>query len=199
LILVIDNYDSFTYNLVDLVKRYAPVRVARNDALTVAEIRSLCPEGILISPGPGRPAGSGVSVDVVTQLAGEIPLFGVCLGHQLIGEVFGATVTHAPLPMHGKTSDIVHTGKLLFEGLPSPLRVMRYHSLVIAPETVPGCLEILARTTTGEIMAIRHRSLPIVGVQFHPESILSECGERLMLNWLRTVSSTSAPTGLPTG
>lgn len=186
MILVIDNYDSFTFNLVDLVARHTEVQVVKNDV----PISSLpaAPKGILISPGPGKPSDSGISADVLRQYAGVVPILGVCLGHQLIGEYFGGTIAHARAPIHGKTSDIHHTGEGIFESIPQPLRVMRYHSLVVSPTNFPHSLHITAQTPEGEIMALQHRSLPIFGVQFHPESILSEYGEVLIHNWLKLKS-----------
>ncbi|MFK7970706.1 MAG: aminodeoxychorismate/anthranilate synthase component II [Bacteroidia bacterium] len=184
MILIIDNYDSFTYNLVDLVRRFAPVRVERHDAISVKEIEEMKPKGVLISPGPGRPEDSGVCLPFVRAHMHDIPIFGVCLGHQLLGELLGGAVVRAERPMHGKTSDITHDGTSVFAGLPSPMRVMRYHSLVISPPTIPEGLRITASTAQGEIMGIAHERFPIHGVQFHPESILSEHGEAIVQNWL---------------
>lgn len=187
MILVIDNYDSFTWNLADLLHRHTEVRVVRNDAITVPEIREMRPAGILLSPGPGRPADSGVCVAIMQELAGEIPILGVCLGMQLIGEHFGGQVVHAQAPMHGKTSRISHINQGVFAGLPPEFTVMRYHSLVVARDTLPACLEATALTPQGEIMGLRHRGLSVEGVQFHPESVLSEFGEELIVNWLKRV------------
>jgi anthranilate synthase/aminodeoxychorismate synthase-like glutamine amidotransferase len=188
LILVLDNYDSFTYNLVDLVRRHAPVQVFRNDALSLDAAEALCPDGLLISPGPGRPEDAGISGALLRHWMGRIPVLGVCLGHQLIGSVLGGQVVHAARPVHGKTSQIAHTGQSLFAGLPSPLRVMRYHSLILAQALPPG-LEVTARTEDGEIMAIHHPALRLTGVQFHPESVLTEGGDRMIQNWLNCILS----------
>jgi para-aminobenzoate synthetase component II len=191
MVLVIDNFDSFTYNLVHLVGRVTPaIEVRRNDAVTVAEIRSMRPDGILLSPGPGRPEHAGVTVEVVRALSGEIPMLGVCLGHQAIGAAFGAPIAHAPVLMHGRTSEIRHNGEGVFLGLPNPFTATRYHSLMIAPDALPDELEVTARSEEGAIMAIRHRSRPLVGVQFHPESILTVGGEMLIRNWLGVKKST---------
>ncbi|TAE53313.1 MAG: aminodeoxychorismate/anthranilate synthase component II [Bacteroidetes bacterium] len=184
MILIIDNYDSFTYNLADLVLRHTEACVLRNDALTLDDIAEMKPEGIVISPGPGRPEDSGISLPAVARFYTEIPVLGVCLGLQTIGQVLGARVVHAPRPMHGKTSMIRHDGQGLFAGLPSPLRVMRYHSLVLDPGTIPEELEVQALTIRGEIMGIRHKMHKLSAVQFHPESALSVGGERLVRNWL---------------
>ena len=185
MILVVDNYDSFTYNLVHLIGRHGiDLRVIRNDEMTVAEVEALRPDGILISPGPGRPADAGISKALIEQLGDRIPILGVCLGHQAIGEVFGATVTYAPELMHGKTSDVLHHDGGVFAGAPSPMTATRYHSLTLAPDTIPDQLEVTARTPDGTIMGVRHRTLPIEGVQFHPESVLTEHGPLLVDNWL---------------
>jgi len=190
MILVIDNYDSFTYNLVHLIAR-EDVRVIRNDAVSVSEIRSMAPSGILISPGPGRPADAGITESVIRGLGGEIPLLGVCLGHQAIGEVFGGRVVHAPVLMHGKTSPIHHNGTGLFAGLSQPFTATRYHSLVVERESLPEVLDVTAETTDGTIMGLRHRSLPIEGIQFHPESVLTIEGPMLVANWLARVAKFS--------
>jgi anthranilate synthase/aminodeoxychorismate synthase-like glutamine amidotransferase len=187
-ILVIDNYDSFTYNLVQYLGELGadPV-VRRNDELTVDDIRRLAPHRIVVSPGPCTPAEAGISVEVVRELGPGTPILGVCLGHQAIGAAFGASIVRAARPMHGKVSPIVHTGEGPFAGLPSPLNVTRYHSLVIDPATLPAELEVVARTDAAgpeEIQAVRHREHPIWGVQFHPESIASEGGHRLLQNFL---------------
>jgi anthranilate synthase/aminodeoxychorismate synthase-like glutamine amidotransferase len=160
------------------------VRVVKNDQVTLAEIGKQRPRGILISPGPGRPSDSGISPEVVRQFSGHIPLLGICLGHQLIGELLGGSVVQSPTPVHGKTSLVSHTGLGLFSGLPQPLRMMRYHSLLIAPDGLPQELEVTAWAEKGEIMAIQHKLLPLAGVQFHPESILSEKGEQILFNWM---------------
>ncbi|MGB8839952.1 MAG: aminodeoxychorismate/anthranilate synthase component II [Aliidongia sp.] len=182
--LLLDNYDSFTYNLWHYLSELgAEIVVHRNDALSVAEALALNPQGIIISPGPGVPAKSGITVPLVAA-AGSIPLLGVCLGHQAIGEAFGGRVVRAPLPMHGKVSPIEHDGTGLFAGLNNPIAVTRYHSLIVERATVPACLRINAWTADGLIMGMEHRSLPIHGVQFHPESIASEAGKPLLKNFL---------------
>jgi anthranilate synthase component 2 len=184
MILVIDNYDSFTYNLVQILAVLDPdVRVLRNDAASVTELLEMKPDRIVISPGPGRPEDAGVSCDLIRQNR-SIPLLGVCLGHQAIGAVFGGVVERAPVLMHGKTSEISHEGKGVFRGLPSPFVATRYHSLVVRRDSVPEELEITAQTSDGLVMGLSHRSLPIVGVQFHPESILTTEGARLVANFV---------------
>ncbi len=188
MILVIDNYDSFTWNLVDLVRRGPyPVEVYRNDEITVEEIFHKDPKGILISPGPGRPSDSGVSREVVEKLISTTSVLGVCLGHQLLGEAFGMKVIYSTEPMHGKTSMIKHIGKGLFQGIPNPMQVMRYHSLLLENSAIPAELTVTAETEDGEIMGIQHNFLNFAGVQFHPESILTELGEQIIQNWLSTV------------
>ena len=185
MILMIDNYDSFTYNLVQYLGELgADVRVARNDQITVAEIERLAPEKIVISPGPCTPREAGISCEVIRHFGGRVPLLGVCLGHQCIGEVFGGDIVRAPALFHGKTSMIYHDGRTLFRGLPRPFEATRYHSLVIRRETLPGSLELSAETDDGVLMGVRHRELPIEGVQFHPESILTREGKRLLANFL---------------
>jgi para-aminobenzoate synthetase component 2 len=185
MLLMIDNYDSFTYNLVHyLAELGADVQVARNDALSVADIESMAPSHIVISPGPCTPNEAGISLAVIEHFAGKIPIFGVCLGHQAIGQAFGGRIVRAQKLMHGKTSMITHTGETVFRGLHSPFTATRYHSLVIERESLPACLKITAESEDGEIMGIAHKSLPIFGVQFHPESILSECGHLLLQNFL---------------
>jgi anthranilate synthase component II len=185
-ILVIDNYDSFTYNLVHLVGRVtSDLQVFRNDALTVEEVRAMQPAMILISPGPGRPAEAGISEAVIQAMGAETPILGVCLGHQAIGEVFGGTVTYAPSLMHGKTSVVFHDGRTIFEDVPQGFTATRYHSLVVDRASVPDCLEISAETQDGVIMGLRHREWPVEGIQFHPESVLTLEGPRLIANWLR--------------
>jgi anthranilate synthase/aminodeoxychorismate synthase-like glutamine amidotransferase len=184
-LLLIDNYDSFTYNLVQaFLVLGADVRVYRNDALTPDAARELSPSHLCISPGPGTPYDAGVSMEMIRAFAGRIPVLGVCLGHQSIVEVFGGKVVRAGRLMHGKTSMVEHDGRTLFAGLPGPCEVGRYHSLIAAPETLPPELEVSARTPEGEIMAVRHRTLLVEGVQFHPESILTPDGPRLMKNFL---------------
>ena len=187
MVLVIDNYDSFTYNLVQyLGEMGVEMTVKRNDGISLDEIRALKPERILVSPGPCSPRESGLSNEVIRTFAKEgIPIFGVCLGHQCIGHVFGAEVVVNYRMMHGKTSPITHNGKDLFEGMPNPFTATRYHSLVIKRDTMPDVLEITAESDEGEIMGVRHKTLPIWGVQFHPESILTENGRQIMRNFLK--------------
>ena len=184
-VLVIDNYDSFVFNLVQYLGELGaePV-VHRHDELTVDEIVELDPDAVLISPGPGRPDDAGVSNAVIERLAGVKPILGVCLGHQCIGQVFGGTVVRAPAVMHGKTSLVHHDGRGLLAGLPEPFEATRYHSLVVAADSVPPVLEVTARTDDGVVMALRHRELPVEGVQFHPESILTQAGHQLLANFL---------------
>jgi anthranilate synthase/aminodeoxychorismate synthase-like glutamine amidotransferase len=187
-ILVIDNYDSFVYNLVQYLGELgAEPLVHRHDALTLAEIDTLDPDAVLISPGPGRPEDAGLSLAVIERFAGRRPVLGVCLGHQAIGAAFGADVVRAPAVMHGKTSLIRHDGAGVFKGLPRPLEATRYHSLVVEPATVPDCLEVTATTDDGVVMGLRHRSLEVEGVQFHPESILTASGHDLLRNFLARV------------
>lgn len=184
-VLLIDNYDSFTYNLYQyLCELGADVTVVRNDAISVEQARALAPDFIVISPGPGTPGDAGVSVDLIRALGSSTPILGVCLGHQAIAEAYGGVVTRAPELMHGKASKVFHDGKGVFEGLPSPFSAIRYHSLCAAPESVPDSLDVTARTTSGVIMAVRHRDYPVEGVQFHPESILTEHGKDLLQNFL---------------
>jgi anthranilate synthase/aminodeoxychorismate synthase-like glutamine amidotransferase len=184
-LLLIDNYDSFTYNLVQaFLVLGADVQVFRNDAITPDAARELSPSHLCISPGPGTPYDAGVSMDMIRAFAGRIPVFGVCLGHQSIVEVFGGKVVRAGRLMHGKTSTVEHDGRSLFAGLPQPCEVGRYHSLIAAPDSLPPELEVTARTPEGEIMGVRHRTLMVEGVQFHPESILTPDGPRLMQNFL---------------
>ena len=187
MILVIDNYDSFTYNLVQyLCELGAELVVRRNDEVTAEEIgRDLRPEKIVISPGPGTPAGAGVTLEVVEKFAGRVPLLGVCLGHQAIGQAFGGRVVRAPVPVHGKPAEVEHDGRTIFAGLPRPFKAGRYHSLVVERESLPACLEVSAETADGLVMGLRHRELSVEGVQFHPESILTEAGKRLLENFLR--------------
>jgi len=185
MILVIDNYDSFTYNLVQYLSELgAEVEVQRNDAITVDEIRELRASGVLISPGPGRPEEAGVSLDLIAKLGSVTPIFGVCLGHQSIAQHFGASVVRADRLMHGRTSEILHEGRGVFANLPSPLTATRYHSLIVKRDTLPDVIEVTAWTDRDEVMGIRHSELPIEGVQFHPESILTGCGKRLLGNFL---------------
>jgi len=185
MLLVIDNYDSFTYNLVQYFGEMgADLLVKRNDEITLPEIAALHPERICISPGPGTPTDAGISCEVIREFGPRIPLLGVCLGHQAIGQVYGGDVVRAGRLMHGKTSPILHDGKGVFAGLPSPFEATRYHSLLVKRETFPEVLEIAAETAEGEIMGLRHREFPIHGVQFHPESILTLEGKRLLQNFL---------------
>jgi anthranilate synthase/aminodeoxychorismate synthase-like glutamine amidotransferase len=184
-VLVIDNYDSFVYNLVqELGELGADPVVHRNDTIDIEGIRAADPDAILISPGPGRPEDAGISMAVVRELAGEFPILGVCLGHQAIGEVYGGDVVAAPTLMHGKTSSVHHDGRGVFAGLPEPFVATRYHSLVVEPTTVPEVLEVTATTGDGVIMGLRHRSLLVEGVQFHPESLLTPSGPALLSNFL---------------
>jgi anthranilate synthase component II len=185
MIMVIDNYDSFTYNLVQAVgKRIKDIRVIRNKEMSVEEIASQSPRGIIVSPGPGRPENAGVTVDVIRNLGAHIPILGVCLGHQAIGHAFGARVIHAPTLMHGRTSTLTHTGRTIYRSLPNPITVGRYHSLVVAPDHLPDVLKVSAATEDGVIMGITHKDYPIEGIQFHPESILTPDGESIINNWL---------------
>jgi len=185
MLLMIDNYDSFTYNIVQYFGELdEDVRVYRNDEITIEQIEALNPDRICISPGPKAPAQAGISVAVLKHFAGKKPILGVCLGHQAIGEAFGGKVIRAKQVMHGKTSLIAHTGVGVFKGLPSPFTVIRYHSLAIERASLPSCLEVTAWTDDGEIMGVRHREYDIEGVQFHPESILSEHGHALLKNFL---------------
>ena len=187
MILLIDNYDSFTYNLFQFLGELgADVRVVRNDAVTLDEIEAMAPERIVISPGPCTPAEAGISTDVVRRFGPKLPLLGVCLGHQCIGVAYGAKVAYAGEILHGKTSAIHHDGQGVFTGLPNPLEGIRYHSLAIPPETVPDELEVTARTERGVIMGVRHRQHPVEGVQFHPESIMTQDGKGLLRNFLES-------------
>ena len=186
MLLMIDNYDSFTYNLVQYFGELgADVRVFRNDAIEIPAMQALKPDHIVISPGPCTPDEAGVSVPAILEFAGKVPLLGVCLGHQSIGQAFGGKIVHAKQLMHGKTSMIHHTTVGVFHGLPNPFRATRYHSLVIERESLPDCLEITAWTDDDEIMGVRHKTLPIEGVQFHPESILTEYGHDMLANFLK--------------
>jgi anthranilate synthase/aminodeoxychorismate synthase-like glutamine amidotransferase len=184
-VLVIDNYDSFTFNLVQYLGELgATVDVYKNDAIDAAGIRHRAPDGILISPGPCTPDDAGVSLEAVRLLGPHVPLFGVCLGHQAIGQAFGGRVVRAGRLMHGKTSPILHDGKNLFAGIPSPFEATRYHSLLVERTSLPECLEVSAWTAEGEIMGLRHRAMAVEGVQFHPESVLTTEGKRLVANWV---------------
>ena len=184
-LVMIDNYDSFTYNLVQYLGELgADVTVKRNDAIDVAGVRALRPNAVVISPGPCTPAEAGISLKILREMAGEVPILGVCLGHQCIGEAFGGRVVRAPRLMHGKTSPVIHDGNTIFAGLPSPFEAMRYHSLIVDPDTIPSILEVSARTAENEIMGLRHKELAVEGVQFHPESILTTEGKHLLKNFL---------------
>ncbi len=204
MIVLIDNYDSFTYNLVQRIGELfvaqgrldPPMRVYRNDQVTLERIEADCPSHIIISPGPCTPREAGISNDVVRRFAGRVPILGVCLGHQCIGHVFGATVDRAPRIMHGKTCEVHHDGRTLFEGLPNPLTAMRYHSLVILPGTLPDDFEVSAWTDRDEIMAVRHRAMPLEGVQFHPESFMTPDGPAILANFLGMANATAAGPGL---
>jgi len=185
MILMIDNYDSFTYNLVQYLGEMGQqLKVFRNDKITIDEIEQMSPDRIVISPGPCTPREAGISVDVIRHFAGKVPILGVCLGHQSIGYAFGAEIVRAQRLMHGKTSMIYHDGEGVFRGLPNPFEATRYHSLVIRRETIPDCLQITAETDMREIMGVRHKEYPIEGVQFHPESILTQEGKRLLANFI---------------
>lgn len=186
MLLVIDNYDSFTYNLVQYLGELgADMKIFRNDEITVDAIESdLKPERILISPGPGTPDAAGITLDTIARFAGKIPILGVCLGHQAIGQHFGGKVTRAPEPVHGKPVEIKHDGHTIFEGLPEIFNAGRYHSLIVERDGMPDCLEISAESPDGLVMALRHRELPIEGVQFHPESILTDHGKQMLKNFL---------------
>ena len=185
MLLMIDNYDSFTYNLVQYLGELgARMRVARNDALSADDVEALAPEGIVISPGPGNPDGAGISLELIRRFHTRVPILGVCLGHQAIGQAFGGTVARAQRQMHGKTSPITHDGHGVFRGLPPGFEATRYHSLVVLEAGLPADLEITARADDGEIMGLRHRRYPVEGVQFHPESILTSQGKALLANFL---------------
>lgn len=185
MILMIDNYDSFTYNLVQYVGELGEeLQVYRNNKITLEEIERLAPDYLMVSPGPCTPNEAGISMDAIRHFAGKIPILGVCLGHQSIGQVFGGKVIRAERLMHGKTSEVFHDGKTIFQDIPSPFTAARYHSLIIEEASIPSELEVTARTAEGEIMAVRHREYPIEGVQFHPESIITEHGKQLLKNFL---------------
>lgn len=186
MLLMIDNYDSFTFNIVQYFGQLGEeVLIHRNDRITVAEIEALNPERIVVSPGPCSPEEAGISVAAIRHFAGKIPILGVCLGHQSIGAAFGGNVVRSSSLMHGKTSPIHHDGKELYDGLPNPFQATRYHSLIVDRPTLPDCLEVTAWVENGEIMGLRHKQLPIWGVQFHPESILTDCGMELLDNFLK--------------
>lgn len=186
MIMLIDNYDSFTYNLYQyLAEMGQEVQVHRNDCISVEKVLAVSPDQIVISPGPCTPTEAGISCDLIEAAAGQIPILGVCLGHQAIGQVFGGEVVRAPRLMHGKTSEILHDARGVFADIPNPFTAVRYHSLVIEPDSVPDCLEVCAHTDMDEIMGVRHRDFPIEGVQFHPESILTEHGKKLLANFVK--------------
>jgi para-aminobenzoate synthetase component II len=185
MLLMIDNYDSFTYNLVQYLGELGQeVRVFRNDQITLKEIENLRPERIVISPGPCTPTDAGLSIEIIKRFSGKVPILGVCLGHQAIGEAFGGHIVRADRLMHGKTSMIYHDGKTIFKSISSPIEATRYHSLIVKRDTLPTVLEISAETKTGEIMGIRHKQYPVEGVQFHPESILTKSGKDILKNYL---------------
>jgi anthranilate synthase component II len=193
MLLLVDNYDSFTYNLYQYLGELgAEVRVMRNDEMTAREALDLRPERIVISPGPGTPDQAGLSLELIRRAAGRVPLLGVCLGHQALGQAFGGRVARAPTLMHGKTSPMHHDGRTVFAGLPDPFTATRYHSLIVERESVPDCLEVSAWTAEGIVMGLRHRSLPLEGVQFHPESILTPTGKDLLRNFLRLRTASAA-------
>lgn len=193
MILMIDNYDSFTFNLVQYFMELGEdVLVRRNDAIKVSDIEKLAPGAIVVSPGPCDPPKAGISVEAIKAFAGKIPILGVCLGHQAIGYAFGGEIVKAPRLMHGKTSMIYHDGKTVFDGIPNPFEANRYHSLIVRKESLPECLEISAWTEMDEIMGLRHKELPIEGVQFHPESILTKAGKDILKNFLRTYRAREA-------
>jgi anthranilate synthase/aminodeoxychorismate synthase-like glutamine amidotransferase len=201
MMLLIDNYDSFTYNFVRMAEEAgaSDLRVVRNDQLSLIELQRLCPQALIISPGPGRPQSAGVSVPAVARLAGRCPILGICLGHQCIIEAFGGSLRPAGRLMHGKTRAVHHAGAGLFSGLPSPLRAARYHSLAADPASLPAVLQVVARAEDGEIMAVEHRTAAIWGVQFHPESFLTESGPILVANFLRQAELTNRPRAIPPG
>jgi anthranilate synthase component II len=186
MLLMIDNYDSFTYNLVQYFGQLgAAVEVFRNDAITIDEVKKLKPHHIVLSPGPCTPDQAGVTLEIIKTFAGKIPIFGVCLGHQAIGQAFGGEVVRAPAVMHGKVSEVHHQGRGVFENLPNPLTATRYHSLVVKKESLPDCLMVTGWTEDGLIMGLKHKTLPVEGVQFHPESILTDRGHDLLANFIR--------------
>ena len=196
MILLIDNYDSFTYNLYQyLCELGADVRVERNDKITLEEIEDMAPDGIVVSPGPCTPREAGISGEVVKRFGEKLPVLGVCLGHQTIGYAYGGVVERAPEIMHGKTSMVHHDGKGVYEGLPNPFEAIRYHSLMVKPDTLPDFLEVTSRTEDGIVMGVRHKSLPVEGVQFHPESIMTKVGHDLLRNYLNSVERWSKEKG----
>ncbi len=190
MILFIDNYDSFTYNLVDLLGKMEPdLKVVRNDEMPLDKISELKPAGIVISPGPGRPEDAGISMDTIKKYGPEIPILGICLGHQSIGQIFGGAVIRADYPVHGKTSKVKHNEHYVFKDVPSPFEATRYHSLIVERKSLPACLDIIAETEKGIIMGLQHKQYPILGLQFHPESILTPKGEQMLANWLNKVKN----------
>ncbi|MEZ4529230.1 MAG: aminodeoxychorismate/anthranilate synthase component II [Desulfobacterales bacterium] len=198
MLLMIDNYDSFTYNLVQYLEGMGtPVKVFRNDKVTVQEIEELKPDGIVISPGPGRPETAGVSLETIKQFSGTIPILGVCLGHQSIAEAMGGKVIHAKRLMHGKTSVVTADGKRIFKGIKNPFQAMRYHSLAVSKDHLPDCLEITAESEDGEIMGIRHKEHLTEGIQFHPESIMTPVGKRLLRNFLNIALNRGSDESVP--
>lgn len=193
MIVMIDNYDSFTYNLVQyLMQLGADVKVVRNDKVTLDEIEAMHPDGIVISPGPGRPEDAGLSLAIIRRFSGHIPILGVCLGHQSIAAAFGGKIISAKRLMHGKTSTITADGKMIYQGIKKPFEAMRYHSLAVSRENLPECLEITSESEDGEIMGLRHKSHPTEGIQFHPESIMTPVGKRLLRNFLKMTETPSA-------
>ncbi|MBF7096960.1 anthranilate synthase component II [Alkalibacter mobilis] len=184
MILMIDNYDSFTYNLVQYIESIGPkVKVVRNDKITIEEIERIKPDIIVISPGPGRPEDAGISLEIVKKFSGSIPVLGICLGHQTIAQAFGAKIITADQPVHGKVHEVTHDGKGVFKDIKNPLKVTRYHSLVVDKDTLPDCFEITCETAMGEIMGIRHKDFPVEGIQFHPEAVLTEMGLDILRNF----------------
>jgi len=194
MIFVLDNYDSFTYNLVQLLGELgAELEVRRNDQVSVSEIEAMRPQALVLSPGPGRPEDAGILFETIRHFSGKLPILGVCLGHQAIGAVFGGRVVSAPSLVHGKATEVLHDGKTIYKGLPRPFAAGRYHSLVVELKSLPATLEVSATTADGIVMGLRHKHLPIEGVQFHPESILTAVGPRLLKNFLELVASGARP------
>jgi para-aminobenzoate synthetase component 2 len=192
-VLVIDNYDSFVYNIVQYLGQLGVAcDVRRNNEIAVRDVATIAPDGVLLSPGPGTPERAGICMDVIRQCAGDLPIFGVCLGHQALGAAYGATVTRAPELLHGKTSPVHHEGAGVLAGLPSPFTATRYHSLAVVEDTLPEEIEVTGRTESGVVMAMRHRTLPLEGVQFHPESVLTQGGHLMLANWLASMGDADA-------